>query len=365
MAKLRNRKQNNKKPLLKKIKKKTKPLHKNFKRKLIAQKFLKAAPIPRHGCFNHEAQKKGFITCDNHDDEFYNLRERKPKNFFHSECTAGALLDKSDKVSNLSRKSLQEKYRQFRKKLGEGGFGKVFGGVRIDGLPIAIKKIPKKNVDETVAFNGTQVPDEFIFHLNASLFCKGIVRPLDFCEDRCNYILVMERPLSFVCLYDYVSSRAYIPEREIKHIFLQLLGLIEKLHKGKIIHRDIKTENILIHEDSKQVKLIDFGCAALDQDGDFVDLCGTEQQFPPEYFRDNRYSGRGLDLWCLAQVLYFLFEKRYPFHTKAGILECKLELTSSTPTKAKDLLKKMLHPKENLRPSLALVKIHPWLNASR
>lgn len=363
MAKLRNRKQNDKKPLLRKIKKKTKPFDKSFKRKVLAQKCLKAAPIPRHGCINNEVQKQGFVTRENHDHDCYYLRKRQPKDVFHPEYAAGVLLDKSDRVSNLSTKSLQEKYRQFRKKLGEGGFGKVFGGVRIDGLPIAIKKIPKKNVDETVAFNGTQVPDEFIFHLNASLLSKGIVRPLDFCEDRNNYILVMERPLSFICLYDYASSRAYISEREIKHIFHQLLGLIEKLHEGKIIHRDIKAENILIHEDRKQIKLIDFGCAALDQDGDFADLCGTEQQFPPEYFRDNRYSGRGLDLWCLAQVLYFLFERCYPFHTKADILECKLKLTSSTPTKAKDLLKKMLHPKENLRPNLAQVKIHPWLNA--
>lgn len=263
----------------------------------------------------------------------------------------------------ITKTRFSRKYKELKRKLGEGGFGKVFRGVRKDGLPVAIKKIPKKFSGNLVEFQGNQVPQEFVHQYLASQISKTVVKPLDFSKDRENFILVMERNCQSICLHDYINKKNKIPMDEIKHIFLQILSSIEKLHEGKIIHRDIKAENILINKSTKEVKLIDFGCAANDQAEDFTQLCGTEQQFPPEYFTSKRYRGRTLDLWCLGQVLYFLVEKLYPFDSTEDIVRCR-PAYGRARGKVRDLLTRMLHEKEEARPGAEEIRRHPFLAKS-
>jgi len=270
---------------------------------------------------------------------------------------------KIGKAVCITKTRFSRKYRELKRKLGEGGFGKVFRGVRKDGLPVAIKKIPKKFSGDLVEFQGKQVPQEFVHQYLASQISKTVIKPLDFSKDRENFILVMERNCQSVCLHDYINKKKKIPMDEIKHIFLQILSSIEKLHEGKIIHRDIKAENILINKSTKEIKLIDFGCAANDQAEHFTQLCGTEQQFPPEYFINKRYRGKTLDLWCLGQVLYFLVEKLYPFDSTEEIVRCKPSYGRARG-KVRDLLMKMLHEDEEERLGLEEIRRHPFLSKS-
>jgi len=263
----------------------------------------------------------------------------------------------------LTKTRFSRKYRELKRKLGEGGFGKVFRGVRKDGLPVAIKKIPKKFSGDLVEFQGNQVPQEFVHQYLASQISKTVIKPLDFSKDKENFILVMERNCQSICLHDYINKKSKIPMDEIKHIFLQILSSIEKLHEGKIIHRDIKAENILINKSTKEIKLIDFGCAANDQAEDFTQLCGTEQQFPPEYFTSKRYRGRTLDLWCLGQVLYFLVEKLYPFDSTEDIVKCRPAYGRARGN-VRDLLTRMLHEREEERPCAEEIRRHPFLSKS-
>lgn len=260
----------------------------------------------------------------------------------------------------IPKRKFTRKYRELKRKLGEGGFGKVFSGIRKDGLPVAIKKIPMINAGDLVQFEGSRVPQEFVHQYLASQISQTVIKPLDFSKDKEHFILVMERSPPSICLHDYINKQKKIPMDEIKHIFLQILNSIEKLHEGRIIHRDIKAENVLINKSTKEVKLIDFGCAAYDQVEDFTQLSGTEQQFPPEYFIDKRYRGRTLDLWCLGQILYFLVEKFYPFNSTKQIIECRPAFGKARGN-VRDLLRKMLHEDEKKRLSLEEIKRHPFL----
>lgn len=285
----------------------------------------------------------------------YNLRERKKSYAFPTLDSLEA------EACYITQRKFTQKYRKLRLKLGEGGFGKVYGGVRLDGYPVAIKKVRKQDAGNIVKFEGKQVPEEFVTHLSASMACDAIVRPLDVTEDKNHYIIVMERPPESVSLEEYVPRDPAIPESDVKHIFKQLLDSIEKIHKCRVIHRDIKAENILIDKLTKEVKLIDFGCAALDQSQDFTELCGTEQQFPPEYFLNKRYNGKKLDFWCLGQVLYFMVEGRYPFDSVQDIVDCELNVIRASEH-AKDLIFKMLHPVEEKRLKPKEIRNHPFLS---
>jgi serine/threonine protein kinase len=52
-----------------------------------------------------------------------------------------------------------------------------------------------------------------------------------------------------------------LPEREAKIIFREVVSGIEYCHTQNVCHRDIKLENILLTDEGKTVKLVDFGFA--------------------------------------------------------------------------------------------------------
>jgi serine/threonine protein kinase len=94
-----------------------------------------------------------------------------------------------------------------------------------------------------------------------NLNIPGIVRP-DRLEPYGNsYALVME-DCGEISLRQYSQTHCLEME-EVLTIALQLTQILHDLHQNRVIHKDIKPDNILIHPESKQVKLIDFSIASL------------------------------------------------------------------------------------------------------
>ena len=75
-------------------------------------------------------------------------------------------------------------------------------------------------------------------------------------------------------------EQGYLPENQARVYFRQLLDVLDYLHSLKIVHRDLKLENILFQDETKrQIKLIDFGLSRTIEHGSlFTAFCGT-----PEY----------------------------------------------------------------------------------
>lgn len=98
------------------------------------------------------------------------------------------------------------------------------------------------------------------------------------------------------------TSRSILPERFVAAVLYQVLWGLSYLHRERIIHRDIKPGNILLHENGS-VKLCDFGLASLMSDHSMqTTIVGTSRYMAPERLRGKDY-GRRSDLWSLGLVL--------------------------------------------------------------
>lgn len=103
-------------------------------------------------------------------------------------------------------------------------------------------------------------------------------------------------------------------ESQILDWFIQIVLSLNYVHQRKILHRDVKTQNVFLTSDG-QVKLGDFGIArtlssTYDQAKTFV---GTPYYLSPELILERPYDHRS-DVWAIGVVLYELLTLKHPFN---------------------------------------------------
>ena len=92
-----------------------------------------------------------------------------------------------------------------------------------------------------------------------------------------------------------------------------MVKAVAHLHQNKIVHRDLKLDNILIDE-QRRIKLIDFGFsvhAGADQKLNL--FCGTPHYMDPDISRKKEYNGHAADVWALGVILFILLTGKLPF----------------------------------------------------
>jgi len=121
------------------------------------------------------------------------------------------------------------------------------------------------------------------------------------------------------------------------------------------VHRDIKIENILIEEQKRLVKIIDFGfsiCSA----SKLKVFCGTPTYMAPEIVSKTEYCGKKADVWALGIVLYVLLCGKFPFRGLSDaelykkIRSCSFETPAFLSEKCSHLLRKILRFNPSERP---------------
>lgn len=103
-------------------------------------------------------------------------------------------------------------------------------------------------------------------YLLSTLKHPNIVSVLDVFENEKFFQLVMEKHGSGMDLFEFIDRRPLMDEQLGSYIFRQIVNAINYLLELKILHRDIKDENIIIDQ-YFHVKLIDFGSATFMEDG--------------------------------------------------------------------------------------------------
>ena len=135
-------------------------------------------------------------------------------------------------------------------------------------------------------------------------------------------------------LTQYINSTKDIPEEKIKSIFKQIYDAVKYIHNKNIIHRDLKTNNVVFLDQEKtKVAIIDFGISSTFSGGDVLNA-GTLKYLPPETFQENNKNSIKIDMWALGVILYILYFKKFPYDGK-----------NSTEIKNKILFEQVSYPK--------------------
>ena len=252
--------------------------------------------------------------------------------------------------------------------IGEGTYGKVKLAIHIQtNEKVAIKIINKKRLIN----NGDNERILNEIKIMTKLNHPNILKAFEVFEDEKNYYIVMEKPTKGD-LFNYICSKGRLSMEESSFIYYQIVNAVDYLHKNKIVHRDMKPENILLTKDMI-VKIGDFGLSKFFKSTE-VKLqtnCGSPCYSAPEVLRGNRYKPIPVDIWGVGIILYCMICGELPFEDeKEDILIRKVTLCNYTcPIFVnhifKSLFRRILCSNPNERLTIDQIKMNCIYNMGR
>ena len=256
-------------------------------------------------------------------------------------------------------------------KLGSGSFGSVYlAKNKFTNEKVAMKQIKKSSAN---LLSDGEITDEI--EILKNLDHPDIVRIIESFNTKNSYILITE-----YCeggeLFDQVKNQ--LSETQIAVIFKQILSGLAYLHSNNIVHRDLKLENILIHEIEKSkttgeelfnIKIIDFGTARIfDKKRNPQSIVGSSYYIAPEVLRQ-KYN-KECDLWSVGVILYMFIVGHAPFdgcdddeittNIQRGVYRKNDKRWIRASKEVKDLIQKLLTYRPSQRLSAIQALNHPW-----
>uniref|UniRef100_A0A8P4KAQ9 MAP/microtubule affinity-regulating kinase 3 n=1 Tax=Dicentrarchus labrax TaxID=13489 RepID=A0A8P4KAQ9_DICLA len=249
------------------------------------------------------------------------------------------------------------------KTIGKGNFAKVkLARHTLTGREVAIKIIDKTQLNPTSLqklFREVSVM-KILNHPN-------IVKLFEVIETEKTLYLVMEYA-SGGEVFDYLVAHGRMKEKEARAKFRQIVSAVEYCHQKRIVHRDLKAENLLLDADMN-IKIADFGFSNEFTLGNKLDtFCGSPPYAAPELFQGKKYDGPEVDVWSLGVILYTLVSGSLPFdgqnlkELRERVLRGKYRIPFYMSTDCENLLKKLLVLNPGKRGSLQQIMKDRWMN---
>ncbi|KAK4512720.1 HOG (high osmolarity glycerol) pathway protein [Mucor velutinosus] len=254
---------------------------------------------------------------------------------------------------------------EFVKSLGSGKFSRVMLAYHLEThQQVAIKIIDKQAHDYRVM--SRLVREISIMEL---LQHDSIVKLYETFESCDSLFLVMEYvPGWNLDEYLQKKSEGALDEHEARHLFRQLVAAVDYCHHKWVVHRDLKTPNILITPDG-DVKLADFGLGNRYGLQRLRTICGSMLYYSPEIITGQKYYGPEVDCWCLGITLFRMTAGFEPFshaHTvgelKRDVCKCNFPMPSTLSPELQATIRKCLQVDRRKRMTIRQVlKDDPWL----
>lgn len=257
------------------------------------------------------------------------------------------------------------------KTLGRGATGRVLLGVNsATGQKAAVKVVSKSELNDDYdkpSKGGLPYGIEREIIIMKLLTHPNVLRLYDVWETSKALYLVLEY-VEGGELFDLLVERGPLQEEEAIKYFRQIILGTAYCHALGICHRDLKPENLLL-DSALNVKLADFGMAALESDGKLLETsCGSPHYAAPEIVLGLKYHGAASDVWSCGVILFALLTGRLPFDdenirnlllkVQAGNFEMPEEISPA----AQDLIWQMLTVDPMQRLTTPEVLNHPLLN---
>ncbi|XP_023687494.2 serine/threonine-protein kinase Nek5 isoform X3 [Paramormyrops kingsleyae] len=199
------------------------------------------------------------------------------------------------------------------RKIGEGAFGKAFlvkakdGGSETECVvkEINLRKMPVK---EKEASRKEVILLSKMKHPNIVMFITSF-------EEKTNLYIVMEYCDGGDLMKRINMQRGVLfSEDQIVDWFVQICLGLKHIHDRKVLHRDIKAQNIFLTNNGMKAKLGDFGIARmLNNTMELARTCvGTPYYLSPEICENRPYNNK-TDIWSLGCVLYELCSLKHAF----------------------------------------------------
>ncbi|CAE1319142.1 SIK2 [Acanthosepion pharaonis] len=170
-------------------------------------------------------------------------------------------------------------------------------------------------------------------------------------------------------IFDYIAQNGRMSESEARKKFWQILSAVEYCHNMRVVHRDLKAENLLL-DANMNIKIADFGFANFYKPSEQLNTwCGSPPYAAPEVFEGKKYLGPQIDIWSLGVVLYVLVCGALPFDgenlqtLRNRVLSGRFRIPFFMSTECEHLIRKMLLLDPAKRYTISQVRNHEWIQA--
>ncbi|XP_054611388.1 serine/threonine-protein kinase 36-like [Dunckerocampus dactyliophorus] len=245
--------------------------------------------------------------------------------------------------------------------VGQGSFGRVHKGMKkFTGQVVALKFMPKMGRSNKELQSLKKEID-----IMTNLQHPNIVKLFDSFETETEVVVVTEYAEGQ--LFQIIEDDGSLPESQVREIACQLVSALYYLHSRRILHRDMKPQNILFDKNGV-VKLCDFGFARAMSVSTMVltSIKGTPLYMSPELVAEKPYDHTA-DLWALGCILYEIHTGTPPFcadsifHLGQLIVKDPIMWPNTMSSTCKSFLKGLLTKDPQKRLSWPDLLHHPFV----
>lgn len=244
-----------------------------------------------------------------------------------------------------------------------GSFGQVWSGEALSfNRDIVIKIVPKK-ILRTMEEKQSVIREQII---HRSLEHPHIIELIDSLEDENSHFFILEKAQSgSLCS---IMSTWGMEEALCRKVLRELLLALSYIHGNKIVHLDIKPQNILLDKDGN-VKLCDFGASRIFNYNQtmlpFTGVYGTPGYIAPELLLQAPEYNTLVDIYSTGHLLFEMLYGYSPFYPPSNCVFESLEFPchkryAHISAEAKDLIQRMTEKDPSKRISADEALRHPW-----
>ncbi|XP_016318695.1 serine/threonine-protein kinase pim-2-like [Sinocyclocheilus anshuiensis] len=251
--------------------------------------------------------------------------------------------------------------------LGKDGFGVVYEARRLeDDLKVAVKYVDKtKHSKEGLCIPGYRqlLPMEIALTILANKGPRApeIIQLLDWKDYDDHFVMILECPSPCETLEDFVRRQGgSLNESLARQVMRQAAQAANVCCQRQVFHRDIKLNNLLINNETREVKLIDFGCGDILRTTVYMSYCGTAIYSPPEFHIKGKYHDKPATVWSLGVLLFRIVAGYFPDFLDLHMLKLHLCFKTGLSKECCRLLRALLQEKPKKRIQLEEILSHKW-----